>query len=498
MSVLSEISHRLKTDLADYARAAADPVYSRQLTEDQMRDKQFARERRAALEDAEKIRQQQIADRDYQIKLDTQKFAVGALFKSAMDDPTGKGWRRYMELNTSGNLIGPVQELSDLLANGAGNTSLEAKKQEYEKFLAFQKAKNDNIKFSMSEENRAFNELVDEKWQDDYSAAQEIMNAPRFNRQMAIDNLWNTKGIFSDEQKRSIISLMSEANDEDAKKIYSRALDSGNNEYQTRRGMLAFPERFGPALPWTTGDGEVIGTRQRGPDNRWYYTKDKNSPLVSMGDRGHAKYAFKQIEKADKSANFARKMLNSVEFLDQFVGDVETGALTRAKIGLGKLFASLNLPLPDDVDALIASETATGDIGMQLLDNFPGQISNAEREFVVNIAPGLAQTRAGRAIVSEFWRRKANRAIAYQQIMSEYLKGDAPTLFPEDGPSFNERWSEFLDTHPAYEDMPVPEGYKGFGNVPRTAMDAANQRLFYLSFDGRYRDKDGIIFVGEE
>ena len=132
MSVLSELSQRLKTDLADTARASIDPIFSRKLDEANFRDKAFQQERKAALEDQARIRQQQLADRADAEQLASQKFAVGKLFDIAMNDKSGDGWTKYMELNTGGRLRPDVQQLSDLLADGQGGVSLDARKFDYE------------------------------------------------------------------------------------------------------------------------------------------------------------------------------------------------------------------------------------------------------------------------------------------------------------------------------------------------------------------------------
>ena len=68
MSVLSELSQRLKTDLADTARASIDPIFSRQLTEANFRDKAFEKEKRAAIEEAATLREQQLADNELKVR----------------------------------------------------------------------------------------------------------------------------------------------------------------------------------------------------------------------------------------------------------------------------------------------------------------------------------------------------------------------------------------------------------------------------------------------
>jgi hypothetical protein len=486
MSVLGAVSKRLKTDLADYARAAVDPAFSQQLTNKQFEDQAFQRNRKAALEDAAKAREQQLADRADAEQLASQKFAVGKLFDIAMNDPSGKGWRKYMELNTSGNLRPDVQQLSDLLADGAGATSLEAKKYEYERFLDFQKAENDQIKFEFSEENRAFNELVDEKWKEDYTSAQEMLNAPSFNREMLINHLRQTKGIFLDDEKNAIITAMTDADDAQAKTIYNRAFDQANNRYQNERSVRAFPERFTRPEPWLAPDGTRIGTKQRGPDGKYVYTRDKQSPLVNMSAGDKMKFAFDNYQDAVDSASAAEKQLNNLDFIDATIGDIETGSLTDLRVAFGQLSASLNLPIDTEISSLEGARTAAGELVMAALDKFPGQISNAEREFLELRMPGLTQTREGRQVIIALLRRTAEREIVRRDMMEKYIQRESPDLVPVGEQSYFREWEQYKEENPIWEDLRKPKG---------TVITNPNTRvLYYESLDGQYRDKNGNLY----
>ena len=501
MSVLSTISKRLKTDLADVARASVDPRFANQMAVDQFRDKEWNRERNAALKDAEVARQQKFADE----RFDIQKTILMKAHQTALDDPTGKivspGWLNFMKLGQNPNLNPRLREAWGLMAEGLGQRSADANKEMFQQVLDLDKAMREKTEFEFSPANRAQNELIDEKWKKDYETAQNMMNAPTLNRQEMVAHLRNTFSIFSEAEKDDIITRMTNAqSDQEVKEIYNQAFSQGNSKYQTKREMMAFPERFSPAEPWYSEEtGEQLGTKQMSPEGKWVYTDDpsKRGPLVSMSAGEKVKDALKKMGEAEEAAAFAQQLLRSNEFITKMIGDVETGAFTSAKVLFGRIAASLNLPVPDDLDALIASETATGDIGMALLEAFPGQISNAEREFVIRIAPGLSQTREGRKLVSEFWKRTAQRRVAKMQIMSEYMQGD-PDLYPANKQSFNARWQEYQDMHPVYEDMAVPPGReKKMGYEYRVIVDPRTRRPFYLSFDGQYRDADGIIWVSQ-
>ena len=488
MTVLGELAQRLKTDLADTARASVDPVFSRQLTEANFRDKELERQRKAAL----LARQQAVADKEKQQKFDIQKTILFGAHKTALDDTSGKvvspGWINFMKLGASGKLEPPVQEAWGIMAEGVGQRSADANKQMFQQVLDLDKAMREKTEHNFSPEKRAENEIIDTKWSEDYKAAQDISSAQNFNRQASIDHLRSTYGVFQEAEKDEIISRMASAtSDQEAKEIYINSFDAANNRYQSKRGVLAFPERFTNPVPWLTPDGKRIGTKQRGPDGKFVYTRDVQSPLVSMGAGKQADLVFDDFKAAAEGARFAEKTINNIGFIEATIGDMETGTLTDMKVSLGQLAASFNLPFNEnEIGSLLGARTAAGEMVMAGLNNFPGQISNQERIFLEGRMPALTQTKEGRQIIMDLLRRGAEETIARRQMMEPYIRRPEPTFFPEGEKSFFQAWDEYRAENPLWQDIPTPNG--------TVIANPNTQILFYESLDGNFRDKEGNLW----
>ena len=482
--VLGSIAKRLQTDLADVARASIDPTFSRQLTEANFRDKELAQQR----QDAILKRQQALADKEKEQKFDIQKTILMGAHQRALDDPTGKivspSWMDFMKVGK--HLEDPkLQQAWGMLAEGVGGRSAEANQTIFDNVLNLEKDMRDKVKFEYSPENRARNELVYDKWDDDYQAMQDKLNAQNFDRQGLIGLLRGSYGVFDEDEKNNIISRMTEAtSDQEAKDIYNTAINAGDSRFQEQRGITPFPESFGPATPWVNDKGEVLGTKQKGPDGKWHYKDDpsKRAPLVSMGAGAQADIALEEFKEAREKAQFAEKQLNSLDFIETTIGDMETGLMTDFKVGVNQLASSLNLPFSGDVPNLEAARTAAGELVMDSLQKFPGQISNAEREFLEKRMPGLTQTKEGRQLIIDMLRRSAEREIKRRQLMQPYINRPEPTFFPEGEKSYWQVWDEYRDNNPIWQDIPMPDG--------GVKMDTDTNTLYYESLDGKYRDKN--------
>ena len=478
MSVLSELSQRLKTDLADTARASVDPIFSRSLTEANFRDKELERQRKDAL----LIRQQALEDKEKQQKFDIQKTILFGAHKAALDDTTGDivspGWINFMKTASNPNMLPQIQEAGGILMEGVGQRSADANKQIFQQVLDLDKAMREKTEHEFSPEKRAENEIIDKKWKSDYSAAQDIASAQNFNRQVAIDSIRNTYGVIREDEKDNLISGIAAAgSDQEAKGLYINSLGAANDRYQSKRGVLAFPERFTNPEPWTTPDGKRIGTKQRGPDGKFVYTRDVQSPLVSMNSGKQADMVLSDFKEIRDKARFAEKTVNNLDFIEATIGDIETGAMTDFKVGISQLAASLNLPYSKEVSSLEGAKTAAGELVMAGLNNFPGQISNSEREFLVERMPGLTQTKEGRKLIVNLLRRAAEETITNRRMMEKYVNRPEPTYFPEGEKSYFQEWDEYRAENPLWQDIPVPKGMEENYGVPRVIANPQNQRF---------------------
>lgn len=249
-------------------------------------------------------------------------------------------------------------------------------------------------------------------------------------------------------------------------------------------------EEAGPLEDWyDPNTEELIGHKQKQANGTYKFTRLKQSPLVDMSSGEKVKFSMKEFEKATDQASAAEKQIANLDYIDATLKGIETGSLTDLKVALGQLSASLNLPISEDISKLEGARTAAGNMVMAMLDNFPGQISNQERQFLEGRMPALTQTREGREAISIMLRRAAERALAKQEIMSKYIRGKVPDLAPIDGQTFYEEWKQYKEDNPLYADLPAPTG--------KRAVDAGGT-VYFESLDGLWRDKNGNLWGAEQ
>ncbi|MCP5005379.1 MAG: hypothetical protein GY941_15800 [Planctomycetes bacterium] len=116
MSALGEISKRLKTDIAETARASIDPVYSRQLTQRNFRKQERIERREDSLIDAQRAREQQLVNEERQTKHRVESLAMGKAVESGL---SSGDWTGVANLIDSGKLStdSPARYLGDLMVS---------------------------------------------------------------------------------------------------------------------------------------------------------------------------------------------------------------------------------------------------------------------------------------------------------------------------------------------------------------------------------------------
>lgn len=248
----------------------------------------------------------------------------------------------------------------------------------------------------------------------------------------------------------------------------------------------------GPEEPWFDDKNQLIGVKQKDKTGKYQYTRYKQTPLVSntFGTREKTKFALEEFKIANQAANAAQKTINNLDFIDRAMTGIETGSLTDWRVSINQLASSLNLPVDENIGNLESARTAMGNLVMAALDNFPGQISNQERQFLEGRMPALTQTAEGRAAISGLLRKIAERAMVKRDMMQKYIRGNNPELTPEEGITFYDEWNAYIDANPLF-DNPQDIGVGTF------AVDAAGTR-FQLHMDGSWRDESGNLYGAEK
>ena len=87
-------------------------------------------------------------------------------------------------------------------------------------------------------------------------------------------------------------------------------------------------------------------------------------------------------------------------------------------VGLG--IDPKNFPLTDKVAAGEAFRAIAGQLAIEKLEAFPGQISEGEREFVLSISPKLGNTTEGLKLLLGISKKLNNRSILAAKLMDQW------------------------------------------------------------------------------
>ena len=133
MSVLGTIAKRLQTDIADIARATIDPQFSRELDRRESTRQQFDRERAAALEDRETLRQQRLEDEDRLLSNRLQMAAITETFTRASNTNDWGAWAGLISgMEDNENVNEAIKRYAFDLNNNQGTKSIDRLKLEHQ------------------------------------------------------------------------------------------------------------------------------------------------------------------------------------------------------------------------------------------------------------------------------------------------------------------------------------------------------------------------------
>jgi hypothetical protein len=182
-----------------------------------------------------------------------------------------------------------------------------------------------------------------------------------------------------------------------------------------------------------------------------------NTPVSVIAEREESKVVGGGMGKAflemQDSAMKARGKVNNLSRLETLLSGYETGKLTPLGKEIASYAASVGLNVDKNLGNKEAAEALSNELALQSRNpaggaGMPGAMSDADREYLRNMVPGLAKTPTGNRQIIETQRRLAKREIDVAKLASEY-RAKRGTLDPG---FFDElqRWSE---SNPLFEDL---------------------------------------------
>ncbi len=151
-----------------------------------------------------------------------------------------------------------------------------------------------------------------------------------------------------------------------------------------------------------------------------------------------------------KAGTSAQSKLNRYNRLGELLADVDTGKFTGAGLEVAKAARSLGFNVGDKVGNLEAAQALSGEIALELRNpsggaGMPGAMSDADRQFLQNMVPGLQTTPQGRTLMLDTAKRLAQRDIDVARIARDYRRRNGQI---DEG--FYEELARFSEANPLF------------------------------------------------
>lgn len=151
-----------------------------------------------------------------------------------------------------------------------------------------------------------------------------------------------------------------------------------------------------------------------------------------------------------KAGTSAQSKLNRYNRLGELLADVDTGKFTGAGLEVAKAARSLGFNVSDKVGNLEAAQALSGEIALELRNpsggaGMPGAMSDADRQFLQNMVPGLQTTPQGRTLMLETAKRLAQRDIDVARLAREYRRRNGQI-----NEGFYEELARFSEANPLF------------------------------------------------
>lgn len=162
--------------------------------------------------------------------------------------------------------------------------------------------------------------------------------------------------------------------------------------------------------------------------------------------------AFADIQ---KSGFTAQSKINQYDRLGQLLEGVNTGKFTPTGLEVAKAASSLGLNIDPNMSNKEAANALSGEIALSLRNpsggaGMPGAMSDADRQFLVNMVPGLATTPEGRALMIDTAKKMAKRDIDVARMARSYRQ-----KYGTINEGFYDELAKFSEANPLFNRTPV-------------------------------------------
>ncbi len=158
----------------------------------------------------------------------------------------------------------------------------------------------------------------------------------------------------------------------------------------------------------------------------------------------------------------AQSKVNRYNRLGQLLDGVNTGKFTGAGLEVAKAANTLGFNIDPSMANKEAAQALSGEIALELRNpsggaGMPGAMSDADRQFLVNMVPGLATTPEGRKLMLETAQKLAKRDMEVARIAREYRKRKGSI---DEG--FYDELARYSEANPLFQQQAPASNANGF------------------------------------
>lgn len=162
--------------------------------------------------------------------------------------------------------------------------------------------------------------------------------------------------------------------------------------------------------------------------------------------------AYANIQQAGFSA---QSKVNRYSRLGQLLDGVSTGKFAGAGLEVAKAASSLGFNIDPNMANKEAAQALSGEIALELRNpsggaGMPGAMSDADRQFLTNMVPGLATTPEGRMLMLDTGQKLAKRDMDVARMAREYRKRNGSI---DEG--FYDELARFSEANPLFQQPPA-------------------------------------------
>lgn len=158
----------------------------------------------------------------------------------------------------------------------------------------------------------------------------------------------------------------------------------------------------------------------------------------------------------------AQSKVNRYNRLGQLLDGVSTGKFAGAGLEVAKAASSLGFNIDPNMANKEAAQALSGEIALELRNpsggaGMPGAMSDADRQFLTNMVPGLATTPEGRTLMLETAQKLAKRDMDVARMARDYRKRNGSI-----NEGFYDELARYSESNPLFQQQAPQAPASGF------------------------------------